>query len=85
MNPKWDFTSQGAYKGNANAFVVAAKSAGIPAPTGAQDVDWVALKAIQGSLASDVFRVDTRGGQPPASVSTHTFIRASLRVLKQTF
>lgn len=68
---KWDFTSQGATAGNADAFVVASKVAGLAAPTGTQDIDWVSLKGIQGKLASDVYRVDTRGGQPPASVSSN--------------
>ncbi|KAJ8515026.1 hypothetical protein ONZ45_g7492 [Pleurotus djamor] len=67
LSPKWDFTSQGATKGNPNAFVVGARSGGIPAPTGAKDVDWLSLNGVQGGLASQVFRVDTRGGQPPAS------------------
>ncbi|KAF9477963.1 hypothetical protein BDN70DRAFT_76614 [Pholiota conissans] len=68
INPKWDFTSQGATAGNKDAFVVAAKTAGIAAPTGtANDVDWVFLSAIQGKLASQVYRTDTRGGQPPAT------------------
>lgn len=67
INPKWDFTSK-AYAGNANAYVVAAKSAGLSAPTGSQDIDWVYLKAITGDLAAEVYRTDTRLGQPPASV-----------------
>ncbi|GLB42193.1 putative protein of unknown function (DUF3455) [Lyophyllum shimeji] len=66
-SPKWDFTSQGATKGNVDAYVVAAKSAGITAPTGKQDVDWVQLKAVTGKLAAEIYRVDTRGGQPPAT------------------
>ncbi|KAF9055349.1 hypothetical protein BDZ89DRAFT_1055941 [Hymenopellis radicata] len=38
-------------------------------PTGSADVDWLSLAAVagQGTLASQIFRVDTRGGQPPAS------------------
>ncbi|TFK32009.1 putative malate dehydrogenase, partial [Crucibulum laeve] len=67
VNPKWDFTSQGANAGNSNAFVVAAKVTGVSAPTGSQDIDWVDLKALTGSLAQEVYRTDTREGQPPAS------------------
>jgi len=67
VNPKWDFTSQGVTKGNTNAYVVAAKVAGLAAPTGKQDIDWVQLRSIAGSLATDVYRTDTRGGQPDAS------------------
>ncbi|KAL4258841.1 hypothetical protein AB1N83_009673 [Pleurotus pulmonarius] len=67
LSPKWDFTSRGATSGNRNAFVVGARAGGIPAPTGPQDVDWLQLTNVQGRLADEVFRVDTRGGQPPAS------------------
>jgi len=67
VNPKWDFTSQGATRGNAEAFVVAAKMNGTAAPTGSQDIDWVDLKALTGSLATEVYRTDTRLGQPPAT------------------
>lgn len=45
---------------------------GTPSPAGASNVDWVALQniggALGGTLANDVLRVDTKGGQPPASV-----------------
>ncbi|KAG6869384.1 hypothetical protein C0995_003605, partial [Termitomyces sp. Mi166 len=67
ISPKWDFTSQGATRGNPNAYVVAAKVVSLAAPTGPHDIDWVQLKAVTGSLATDVYRTDTRGGQPPAS------------------
>ncbi|KAF8888600.1 putative malate dehydrogenase [Infundibulicybe gibba] len=67
VNPKWDFTSQGANAGNPNAFVVAAKVSGLSAPTGTSDIDWVSLSALTGELAQQVYRVDTKGGQPPAT------------------
>ena len=69
ISPVWDFTSD-AEKGNAEAFVVAAVVGDIPAPTGADDVDWLQLKKVEGELADTVYRVETKGGQPPASVST---------------
>jgi hypothetical protein len=71
ISPKWDFTS-GAFKGKSNAFIVAAKNAGMPALTGKQDVDWLYLQKLAGTtgeLATEVYRTDTRLGQPPASVS----------------
>ncbi|KAF7986277.1 hypothetical protein HWV62_35204 [Athelia sp. TMB] len=67
--PKFDFTAN-VEKGNSNAFVVAAKVGDLAAPTGKTDVDWVQLKEIQGGLASQVFRTNTHGGQPPTSGST---------------
>jgi len=67
VDPKWDFTSQGSTKGNANAFVVAAKNTTVNAPTGSQDITWVFLTALTGELAAEVYRTDTRGGQPPAT------------------
>lgn len=70
IDPKWDFTSQGADAGKSDAFVVAAKVNGASAPTGSQDIDWVQLGSLTGNLAKQVYRVQTRLGQPPASVST---------------
>ncbi|EAU89230.1 hypothetical protein CC1G_03495 [Coprinopsis cinerea okayama7 len=65
VSPKWDFTSQGATKGNPEAYVVAALAAGVPAPNSQRDVDWLALNSISGSLSKQVYRTDTRGGYPP--------------------
>ncbi|KAK0238005.1 hypothetical protein ARMGADRAFT_1021237 [Armillaria gallica] len=64
ISPKWDFT---ATTGNPEAFVVANGTARSPAPTGSQDVDWLSLKQVLGKLADEVYRTDTRAGQPPAS------------------
>jgi hypothetical protein len=69
ISPVWDFTS-GAEKGNTEAFVIAAVVGDIPAPTGTDDVDWLQLKNVEGELADTVYRIDTKGGQPPTSVST---------------
>ena len=68
ISPVWDFRAD-AFAGNPDAFVVAAEAGGIPAPTGANDVDWLSLVGLQGKLATQVFRVETRSGTPPASVS----------------
>jgi len=65
--PKWDFTSQGANKGNPDAFVIAIPSGAMAAPTGPQDVPWLTLHGIQGGLAQDILRDDSRGGVAPAS------------------
>ncbi|KZT25687.1 hypothetical protein NEOLEDRAFT_1241563 [Neolentinus lepideus HHB14362 ss-1] len=66
VSPKFDFTSA-REKGHPEAFVVGAKVGDLPAPTGKGDVDWLQLKSVQGELASTVYRLQTRGGQPPAS------------------
>ncbi|KAJ7589496.1 hypothetical protein C8J56DRAFT_889047 [Mycena floridula] len=68
ISPKWDFTSA-SFAGNSQAFVVAAKTGNVAAPTGSQDVDWLSLSAVsgQGELASQIYRTDTRLGQPPSS------------------
>jgi hypothetical protein len=67
ISPKWDFTSD-AEKGNVEAFVIGGKVGDLPAPTGKNDVDWVQLKKVEGELANTVYRVETKGGQPPTSV-----------------
>lgn len=69
----WDFRAASA-KGNPNAFVLAAKVGDIPAPTGKQDIDWLQLNNVSGSLATTVYRTDTRGGQPPASVGLNFYV-----------
>ena len=53
LSPVWDFRG-GPAKGNPDAFVLAAKVADVPAPTGPQDVDWLQLKSVSGSLATQV-------------------------------
>ncbi|KAJ8515689.1 hypothetical protein ONZ45_g6931 [Pleurotus djamor] len=74
LSPKWDFTSHGATSGNHNAFVVGARSGGLPSPSGSANVDWLSLSNVQGRLANQVFRVDTKGGQPPSSCRPGTSI-----------
>jgi len=66
LSPKWDFTSS-AFNHNHQAFVVAAKVSQAAAPTGPQDIPWVSLKRVTGKLAKQVYRTDTRLGQPPAT------------------
>jgi hypothetical protein len=66
LSPVWD-TRAASGKGKPDAFVLAAKIGNIPAPTGKQDVDWLQLKNVQGGLAAQVYRTDTRGGPAPAS------------------
>lgn len=53
LSPIWDYRA-GAAKGNLHAFVVAAKVADVPAPTSPQDVDWLQLNSVSGSLAAQV-------------------------------
>ena len=69
LRPKFDFTSAGSTKGNPDAFVVATKAVDVPAPSHC-DIDWLELTALSGKLANEVFRVYTRAGQPPTSVSS---------------
>ncbi|KAF7336172.1 malate dehydrogenase [Mycena venus] len=66
VSPKWDFSSA-ALAGHPDAYVLAAKAGDIPAPTGPPNVDWLSLNKVEGNLATQVFRVNTVGGLPPAS------------------
>ncbi|KAJ7796932.1 hypothetical protein B0H14DRAFT_2913020 [Mycena olivaceomarginata] len=66
ISPRWDFSSA-ALVGHPDAYVIAAKAGDIPAPTGPPDVDWLSLNEVEGNLATQVFRVNTVGGLPPAS------------------
>jgi len=67
LSPKWDFTSN-AFAGNPAAFVVGSKVDDDPAPTNTTaNIDWLYLTNLTGTLANGVYRIDTQGGQPPAS------------------
>jgi len=67
LSPKWDFTSA-SEKGHPDAFAVGAKVGDLPAPTDpATNIDWLQLKVVQGDLATQIYRVETKGGQPPSS------------------
>ncbi|TFK39768.1 hypothetical protein BDQ12DRAFT_664996 [Crucibulum laeve] len=67
ISPVWDARATSPLKGNPDAFVLAAKVANIVAPTGAKDIDWLQLKSVQGGLATQIYRTDTRGGPAPAT------------------
>lgn len=68
VSPTFDFRAA-SKKGEADAFVIANKTGDLPAPTGSQDVDWLELTGAIGDLAKHVFRIDTKAGQAPLSVS----------------
>lgn len=64
--PVWDMRAVGpkGVQGKTGAYVLAAKVANLPAPSGTGDVDWLQLKNVEGLLAKDIYRTETRGGQP---------------------
>ncbi|CAK5262097.1 unnamed protein product [Mycena citricolor] len=65
ISPEWDFSVP---SHNTSAIVIGTKVGDIPAPNNSTaNVDWLAVNGVQGSLASQVFRIDTVGGQPPTS------------------
>ncbi|KAE9404663.1 putative malate dehydrogenase [Gymnopus androsaceus JB14] len=67
LTPKWDFTSA-TFAGDSAAFVVGNKTDDVPAPiNSAVNIDWVYLTNLTGTLANEIYRVDTQGGQPPTS------------------
>jgi hypothetical protein len=68
--PVWDFRSSGENAGNPNAIVFAEKFKSAPSPDGPENIDWVELKKVSGSLANKIYRVDTVKGQPPSTVSS---------------
>jgi len=68
--PVFDATSEPSSpaKGNPNAIFFGSKIGDIHSPNGDDNVDWVELQKVSlGDLASDVYRIDTVKGQPPAS------------------
>lgn len=76
LSPKWDFTSSGNPKfvGNKDAFIVVKGKGSVAAPNTKVDINWLDVVNIGGDqggqIADEVFRTDTVGGQPPATVSS---------------
>ena len=62
-NPVFDFRAT--KKGD---FFAGAKAGSVASPGGAKNVAWLKLNNVQGSQAKHVFRVETAGGPPPATV-----------------
>lgn len=70
ISPKFDF-SKYSQPNDTDAFALVSTVEDIYyVPTGSNDVDWLELTNIEGDLARTIFRVYTRGGQPPANCST---------------
>ncbi|OBZ67687.1 hypothetical protein A0H81_12360 [Grifola frondosa] len=68
VSPKWDFRSSGAFEGVQDAFIIAKGKGTLPAPTNStRDVNWLDVVNVEGDIASEVFRIDTVGHQPPAT------------------
>jgi hypothetical protein len=62
--PAWDFAASQHSK---QAFVDVAAFEKLAAPQSKRDVPWLQVHGTKGKLATSVYRVLTRGGQPPAS------------------
>lgn len=77
LSPVFDFRA-GVKKGDVNGFAVVKKLGNTASPAGSANVDWLALQniggTIGGTLANNVMRVDTKGGQPPASCTPNATI-----------
>lgn len=68
ISPVFDYRAASRQQ-DPQGFVLAAGQGTLPAPTDpTTDVNWLQLKGVSGNLGSTVFRVDTIGGQPLASV-----------------
>lgn len=72
LSPKWDFTSSGGTAGNPDAYVIGAKVGDLPSADPTLNIDSLMIKAVKGSLASEIFRVENNGGQPPAQCNAQS-------------
>lgn len=62
ISPKFALAANGG-----SVFTTLAKTGSIKSPTSTANVDWLQLNSIAGTLATTVFRVDTKAGQPPTT------------------
>ena len=78
-DPHFDFSES---TSNPASFFTGKKAGDIPAPTDpSTNVDWLHLTSVDptGIFASDVFRAETVGGQPPAKVSLSKYVTIAHR------
>jgi hypothetical protein len=69
--PRFDFIAS---QQDSNAFIDATKVGDILASSNSKsNVDWLQLQGFLGGLAKTVFRINTKSGQPAASVSRFSF------------
>ena len=64
--------------------MIGAKAGDLPAPTGPSNIDWLQVKNVQGELANTLYRVDTKGGQPPSSVWSHCYLEKTKLTLESS-
>ncbi|KAH9933049.1 uncharacterized protein B0H18DRAFT_1093073 [Fomitopsis serialis] len=68
LSPKWDFTSNGKFEGNSEAFVIGRVNGTLSSPNdAATDITWLEVLNVEGKIAGELFRFDSVGGQPPSS------------------
>lgn len=74
VSPVWDFRATAQFSGSEDAFFVGKGKSSLPAPVDpANNINWLDVSNVAGSIATEVFRVSTLGGQPPTSVSQHLY------------
>jgi hypothetical protein len=64
LSPEWNFAES---QKTAAAFVIGAKDKTLAAANATTDIAWLQLHGVNGTLATEIYRLYTRGGQPPAS------------------
>lgn len=71
VSPVWDFRATDRFSNDTTAFFVGKGKTSLPSPIDpATNINWLDVANVSGSIATEVFRVSTLGGQPPTSVST---------------
>lgn len=71
LSPVWDFRGTQKFQGKQNAIVVGTGVGSVVPPIDPpHNINWLRVAKVVGDIADEVYRIDTIGGQPPASVST---------------
>jgi len=84
LSPVWDFRATQRFHGVADALFVGKGVGALPDPVNpAVDITWLQVGRVSGSIADEVFRIDTVGGQPPTSCTFGTSPNISVRYTSQ--
>lgn len=79
LSPVWDFRGTKSFHDNQNAYILGASAKSVVSPADPSDnINWLRIRKVSGDAADEVYRIDTIGGQPPASV---TFLFLALAIM----
>ncbi|KAF9648750.1 hypothetical protein BDM02DRAFT_3085405, partial [Thelephora ganbajun] len=84
LSPVWDFRATQRFRDKPDAIFVGKGEASVAPPDDpSKNVNWLRVGKVAGSIADEVYRIDTIGGQPPTSCTSGQTKDISVRYVSQ--